>query len=127
MQYFMDEGEVDVINKYLQTQDLYIGLFSDPATITEDKVLTDLIELPLEIGGYDRQLLAMGDWTVVGSVASQPYKTFNFLSNQTVRGYFITSLGGSGDGLLLAVVYFTTPLSMLIGEILKVKANIEVL
>lgn len=124
-QYWMDEGELDVISKYLQSYDLYIGLFSNPGTITEDMVLGDLTELTVEVGGYTRQLIDKDDWTLVGSIASQPFKTFDFASDNTVKGYFITDTS-SGAGKVIAVVLFDTPYSMLTGEFLKIKANIEV-
>lgn len=129
VQFWMDEGEIDVINRYLKTEDLYLGLFTAPSSgsMTEGKTLVDLTEVTEESGGYSRQLIDKDDWTRTGNTAEQPYKQFNIASEVTVLGYFIcTSQVGISGVLLISVIYFDAPITIEAGEYIKVKAKVTV-
>lgn len=129
--YWMNKGEEDVIEIYLknstQHAQLYIGLFTAPfeSSWNETKLYDDLTEVMEESGGYTRQIILPSDWVRTGSIAEQTYVQFDFSSDVIVLGYFIIDTS-TGTGIVLAVEYFTSPKSMLIGEYLKIKAKIEV-
>lgn len=129
--YWMDEGELDVINIYFKNQtqnsNLYIGLFTAPTEGSFDESLgwTDLTEATEESGGYERQILAPGSWSVDGSTVEQGYKQFDFASTETVLGYFIIDTS-TGDGKLIAVEYFDQAVEVINGEYVKVKPLISV-
>jgi hypothetical protein len=124
----MDEGEIDVINRYLKTQDLYLGLFTAPpvGSMTEDKTLADLTEVAEESAGYERKLIDKDDWTTVGSTTEQPYKQFDIATEVIVLGYFITDVVSGVGGNLISVYYFDSPITIGVGEYIKIKAKVTV-
>jgi len=129
--YWMNEGEIDVIDIYLRNQtqnaNLYMGLFTAPieGSFDETKEYEDLTEVSEETDGYARQQLAPGDWVKTGSMAYQDYKQFDLGETVTVLGYFIMDTE-SGTGKLLAVEYFDDAIEIEDGEYLKVKPQITI-
>lgn len=93
-----NEGENNIANIIFNGANLQIGLFTNnPASLSETTVLANITE-PTTQGGYARQTLTAGNWTISSGQATYPQITFQPSGNDyssPVYGYFIVTTAGT--------------------------------
>jgi len=85
---------------------LYLGLYTNTSEPSETATLSNINE-PTG-GGYSRQALYRGSWSISGSVATHPRRDFVCTATWgNVYGYFICEVENGTSGDLLCVEQFS--------------------
>ena len=132
MSKWVDAGENRVANILFGSTavdaTLYMGIYTSPTTEPgETAVVADLTEP--STGGYARQTLTRGSWTVSGSAASYAQQTFSAsgASWGACYGYFVCTSSAGTAGVLLYVEQFANgPYSIGDGDSVKVTPSVSV-
>lgn len=127
-----DEGENRVANILFGATAvdtvLYMGVYTSPTSEPGETAAINTLTEP-STGGYARQSLTRGSWTVTGSAASYAQQTFSpsGASWGSVYGYFICTVSSGTAGKLLAVEQFIDgPYSIGDGDTVKITPTITV-
>ena len=126
----LTQGATNLLDVYLGGAvrgDLYLGLYTDATEPAKTATLTTVSELPEGVKGYNRIVLADGDWTIAAGLATNLQKIFTAAGGDwgNVYGYFICDvITGTTGNLLFVQTFSDGPYAVADAETVKVTPSI---
>lgn len=113
----INEGKKEILEKYLNAYDLYLGLWTSTGLITSNTFTSDsfkFYELK-DLKEYARVLIPRGSWTLGEDLTyTSPDISFTPLYQNwsDIYGYFITS-SEDNSGILVSITQYDLPESLI--------------
>lgn len=112
----INEGKKEILEKYLNTYDLYLGLWTSTGLIKDNTYTLDsfkFYELK-DLKEYERVLIPKGSW-VLGDDLTYTAEDISFIplyqNWSNIYGYFIAS-SEDNSGILVSITQYDSPKSL---------------